>query len=218
MDGFLSEELAVEVFKVEGVKKTTLFHFKEHASQSSIREDVGIFVASSYGCCDSTDTHAIYSLKNGRRLFFAGGDRAPYVLDVSWPNTDRARLVGVHVAGSSRDPEVYKGVAADERHGRILVSLASTAGLFEALALLFDSAISDTPRVIAVDWAVSTDMKVYERQLEVWPPKKGQKPAIPVVQIALSSGQKISIPLDGDRFGNVSKPDGVQVIRLAPPQ
>jgi hypothetical protein len=213
MDGFMRKELTVEVFKVDGTKKTKLFQIKEHASDSKIHQDLGILVASSYGCCDSTDAHAVYSLQNGRRLFFAGGDRDPYVFHAYWPNTDRARLVGVHVSGSERDAEIYKGLPKEDRRRCLLMSLASKAEAFDQVAILFDDG-NMSPPVAAIEWLPSAEMKVHDRDLAVWPSKGKQPSPIPLVQITLASGLKVLIPLDGDRFGEISAPEGVTLIRL----
>jgi len=151
MDGFMRKELTVEVFKVDGTIKTKLFRIKAHASDSKIHQDLGILVASSYGCCDSTDAHAVYSLQNGKRLFFAGGDRDPYVFHAYWPNTDQARLVGVHVSGSERDAEIYTGLAKEDRRRCLLMSLASNAEVFDQVAILFDDG-DMSPPVAAIEW------------------------------------------------------------------
>ena len=213
MDGFMRKELTVEVFKVDGTKRTKLFQIKEHASDSKIHQDLGILVASSYGCCDSTDAHAVYSLQNGRRLFFAGGDRDPYVFHAYWPNTDRARLVGVHVSGSERDVEIYKGLAKEDRCRCLMMSLASKAEVFDQVAILFDDG-NMSPPVAAIEWLPSAEMKVHDRELAVWPSKGKQPSPVPLVQITLASGPKILIPLDGDRLGEISATKGVTAIRL----
>jgi len=213
MDGFMRKELTVEVFKVDGTIKTKLFRIKAHASDSKIHQDLGILVASSYGCCDSTDAHAVYSLQNGKRLFFAGGDRDPYVFHAYWPNTDRARLVGVHVSGSERDAEIYKGLVKIGRRRCLLMSLASKAEVFDQVAILFDDG-DRSPPVATIEWLPSAEMKVHDRELAVWP-SKGKKPSpVPMVQIMLASGPKILIPLDGDRIGEISAPKGVTAIHL----
>jgi len=212
MDGFLKKELMVEVFEVEGTKKHKLFEFKEPASDSSIREDLGVLVASSYGCCDSTDAHAVYSLKNGKRLFFAGGDKSPYILHVFWPNTDRAYLVGVHVSGSDRDDEVYRGLAEKKGRRRMLVSMASKTAVTDQVAILFDDG-DMSPPVEAVEWLAGKRMKVFDRQLEVWPAKGDQPAPVPSIQIRLTGGRNVLIPLDGDHFGRISAPEGATVVR-----
>jgi hypothetical protein len=213
MDGFMRKELTVEVFKVDGMKKIKLFQIKEHASDSKIHQDLGILVASSYGCCDSTDVHAVYSLQNGRRLFFAGGDRDPYIFHVFWPNTDRARLVGVHVSGSERDAEIYKGLAKEKRRRYMLVSLASRAEVFDQVAILFEDA-DMSPPVATIEWVPSAEMKVHNRELAIWPSKGKQPSPVPMIQITLAAGPKILIPLDSDRLGEISAPKGVTAIRL----
>jgi hypothetical protein len=213
MDGFMTKDLTVDVFKVDGVKRIRLFQIKEHASDSKIHQDLGILVASSYGCCDSTDAHAVYSLQNGKRLFFAGGDRDPYIFHVFWPNTDRARLVGVHVSGSERDAEIYKGRAKERSRRYMLVSLASRTEVFDQVEILFEDG-DMSPPVAAIEWIPSAEMKVHDRQLAVWPSKGKQPSPVPLIQITLAAGPKILIPLDSDRFGEISAPKGVTSIRL----
>jgi hypothetical protein len=213
IDGFMRKELTVEVFKVQDTKKTKLFQIKEHASDSKIQENLGILVASSYGCCDSTDAHAVYSLQNGRRLFFAGGDRDPYVFHAYWPNTDRARLVGVHVSGSERDTEIYKGLPKEDKRRCLLISLASKAEVFDQVAILFDDGYMSPP-VSAIEWLPSAEMKVHNRELAVWPSKGRQPSPVPMDQITLASDSKILIPLDGDRLGEISAPKEVTAIHL----
>lgn len=213
MDGLLKKELTIDVFKVEGTSKSRLFQIKEHASDSRIDQHLGIVVASSYGCCDSTDVHSVYSLQNGKRLFFAGGARDPYIFHVYWPNTERARLVGVHVSGSERDAEIYEGAAKDLKRAALLVSLASKAELFDQAAILFEHG-DLSPAIAAIEWISSAEMKVHDRELAVWPSKTKSISSVPRIQVTLATGRKIVIPLDGDRLGEISVPEGVTVIRL----
>jgi hypothetical protein len=215
-DGFLKKELTVSVFKVDALKKTKLFQIKERAEASKIRQDLGIFVATNYGCCDSTDVHIVYSLTNGHRLFFTGGEREPYIFDAFWPNTDREqRLVGVHLSGSERDAEIYKGLGNKKGCRCLLVSLASRTELLDRVVIKFGD-VDASPPAVSIGWLPGAEMKVHDQTLEVWPSDRSQPSAAPTIQIALSPKEKITIPLGGDRFGAVSAPDAVKVIHLSP--
>lgn len=214
MDGFLEKELSVEVFQIGGAKRQKMFVFKEPASQSAIREDLGIIVATTLGCCNATVAHAVHSLESGKRLFFAGGRTSPYIFKASWPNTDRARLVGIHVSGSERDDEIYEALPSAKRQRRILVSLASATKVLDQVAMLFGES-DGLASVEGVEWVAGQDMKVFERQLEVWPPKPGQSVPTPAIRIWVAGGRAILVPLDGDHLGKVTVPDGVTALHLS---
>ena len=52
---------------------------------------------------------------------------------------------GVHVSGSERDVEIYKGPAKEDRRRCLLVSLASKVEVFDQVAILFDDGDMSPP-------------------------------------------------------------------------
>lgn len=199
LEGFEQKELAAEVWQVHGVVKKFRFRLKEKASASTIDERNGLLVASSFGCCDATDAHAVYSLGSGRRLFFAGGDVEPYVFPLVWENRFRAQFVGVHVSGSDRDKEIYDKSPLPGRKRRVLVSLASQAELTDQLQISFDDG-DYSPPLESVGWFRTEPAKGDKHEFHLWPPKDSSPPPLPQIVIKTASGDKIEIPIEGDHF------------------
>ncbi len=198
LEGFERKEFAAAVWQVRGTQKRLRFRVKEEASASRIDAGHGLLVASSFGCCDATDAHAVYSLGSGRRLFFAGGDAEPYIFPLVWVNRFRAQFVGVHVSGSDRDEEIYdKSVPGTKR--RLLVSLASQTELTDQLEISIEDG-DYSPPLESVEWFRTEPARGDKHEFELWPPKGSSRPVVPEIVIKTAAGARIGLPLDGDHF------------------
>jgi hypothetical protein len=214
LEGYVRQELSAEVWEVTGATKKSRFRLRETASSSSI--DQGLLIANNFGCCDSSDTHAVYSLWSGKRLFFAGGDRDPYVLRAVWPNQPRERLVGVHVSGSSRDAEIYPNDKRDRAPARMMITLADRDEPLDRIVIRLPGD-RESRRLRTVGWS-GEPKDGASRILQVWPPKVGQPPVAPRISLELTTGETIELPIEDKQFAlnRASAPTGAKIDRIAP--
>jgi hypothetical protein len=217
LEGFRKEQLSVEVWNLGGPTKQLRFRLQETASDSALDQRHSLLIATQYGCCDATNTHAVHSLHSGQRLFFTGGWRhAPHVLGASWPDQRRHMLVGVHVSGSARDEEIYRDVPPDMRERRarrLLVTVTDGRQATDRLVILLGKI--DQNYVSAVVWALERPDGYGNRELLIGPPDGKPPPTSPRIRITLSSG-KIELPVEGMRvvLKNAVLPPTARIARL----
>lgn len=214
VEGFLRKSLAVAVWRVDGRKRKLLFRLKEDAEASHIDEGAALLYTSVYGCCGATDTHTVYSLENGRRLFFAGGEREPYVLGLVRTHPHRLQYVAVHVSGSARDRDIYGGTTTAPNPRRIMVSLAAVTGETDRLVLSYDDELQASP-VEEVRWKQSADGQIHGKSQVLSQPVGPS--TRPILVIAIRNHKPIEIPIEGDHFllEDISKPAGMDVVRVS---
>jgi hypothetical protein len=179
--------VALKVSSVSKAGTSPSFTIEDRGTAASRSDDNVLFIVSDFGCCGSNDTHAVYSLKNGRRLFFAGGQNAPDILTLQ-VGAESRYYVGVHSTGSHRDAEVYGNLVV-KREAAVLITLASPTDTKDALLMTFDRPQSAPVRGADVRWSEPGDISSEGR----WERVSSERPAI--LQIGIGGVGQIRIPV-----------------------
>jgi hypothetical protein len=166
------------------------FTIDAEGSLATRSDDNALFIVSDIACCGAKDTHAVFSLANGRQLFFTGGQGTPSILSLE-SGVDRF-YVGVHASGSHRDSDVY-GNYQQKKNGALLISLASPTEPKDVLLLTSGLSPAQTYPV-AVQWQSAPGSPESTRSKRVGANDTAS------VEVLLTSSAAVRIPIRDGRF------------------
>jgi hypothetical protein len=186
--GYSLARITVKASTISATGTKVVFTIKDRGSTTSRSADDRLLLASDLGCCGANDTHVAYSLENGKRLFFTGGQSSPEVLTLDYMR-DRY-YVGVHTSGSHRDSDVYGQLIAP-REKAMLITVASPIKIRDVVLLTFDSAKQEHLKSPSVRWTQAGDNPH-------WLQVAGDQPA--TLEVSVSSSIVVQIPIKGGQF------------------
>jgi hypothetical protein len=206
VEGYSLQNVVLRAFEV--TKSTKKEQFTIHGKGESARKLGGLpfFVVSELGLSHSNNTHSVYSLVNGSRLFFAGGGPDILRLDTG----TGYYVVGVHASGSARDAEVYQR-PAKEIEGALLVTYASLSAPLDAVRVTLGPHSTPVPRVTSIRWGKAPGVSEDGRIMAASEKRLMGDPA--VVEIAVADVGKIAIPIRNGRLDEsaATVPGGVHI-------
>jgi hypothetical protein len=209
VEGYSLQNVVLRAFEV--TKSTKKEQFTIHGKGESARKLGGLpfFVVSELGLSHSNNTHSVYSLVNGSRLFFAGGGPDILRLDTETGWTGYY-VVGVHASGSARDAEVYQR-PAKEMEASLLVTYASLSAPLDAVRVTLGAHSTRVPRVTSIRWGKAPGVSEDGRIMAASEKRLMGDPA--VVEIAVVGVGRIAIPIRNGRLDEsaATVPGGVHI-------
>ena len=200
--GYLKTLVTLDATMFSKGRRWPLFSIKAQGSRAALFQGETLYIVTDLGCCGGRDTHSVFSLKNGRRLFVTGGQSEPLLMTLQVGATGQMYHVGLHSSGTAQDRLIY-GAAKPDEADALLVTLASDDEPLQSVVVTLDRHPSRRALSPVARW-----VKQGTAQDRNW--LQARKDESVLLEVVMSPAEVIRIPVREGRMGSLHLPSGMK--------